>query len=551
MSKKYTKEKFIIESQKVHGNKYDYSKIEYVNNRTKICIICPEHGEFWQTPSKHLYGQGCPLCSKTKKGSNKTFIKLAREIHEDKYDYSKVKYINNRTKVCIICPEHGEFFQDPHNHLKGKGCPLCGETKNKPKKYTTETFIDAANKIHNELYDYSKCNYVNMNTKVCIICPKHGEFWQTPYQHLNGAKCPNCASLKNGFEKRLTTETFIEKAKQIHGNKYDYSKTKYITSKRKVCIICNQHGEFWQTPDKHLQGCGCQKCVHHVSKGESEIFNYIASKLGKENVIQSERNLIFPKEIDIFIPSLKIGIEYNGLFWHSNIDKNNHLIKLNFCKEKGIKLIQIFEDEYVNNKEIVLSKIRHLLGIDENLPKIMGRKCIIHEISHSEAKQFLDKNHIQSFIASTAYIGAFYENVLVAVMSFRQEKTGSNNWELTRFTSDNNYICQGIGGKLFKYFTKNYNPSYIKSFADRRWTINENENIYTKLGFYFDGYTEPDYKYFNPSDGIKRQHKFGFRKKILNKKYGLPLSMTESEMTEKLGYKKIYDCGLIRYVWKK
>ena len=128
--RKLTTEEFIERAKKVHGDKYDYSKTEYANNYTKVCIICPEHGEFWQTPNCHLDGQGCPKCGIKKRSVNKTltteeFIKKAMDIHGDKYDYSKVQYLNNRTKVCIICPEHGEFWQTPHNHLKGNGCPKC------------------------------------------------------------------------------------------------------------------------------------------------------------------------------------------------------------------------------------------------------------------------------------------------------------------------------------------------------------------------------------------------------------------------------------------
>ena len=130
------------------------------------------------------------------------------------------------------------------------------------------------------------------------------------------------------------------------------------------------------------------------------------------------------------------------------------------------------------------------------------------------------------------------------------EKVWNEKWELTRFASDNGKICQGIGGKLFKHFIREYNPSEIKSFADRRWTINEESNVYIKLGFKFDGYLAPQYRYYNAKvDRYHRFHKFGFRKQILSKKYGFPLTMTETEMTEKLGYKKIWDCGLIKYVW--
>lgn len=549
MSRRKTKEEFVKEANIIHNNKYDYSKVEYKNNNTKVCIICPEHGEFWQTPYKHLSGQGCPLCYGNKKSNTEEFIEKANKVHgKGTYDYSKVVYENNRKPICIICPKHGEFFQDPHNHLKGKGCPECGKEINKPKKYTTESFIDACKKTHGEDYDYSQAVYENMMKKVKIICPKHGEFYQYPYLHIKGSICPKCASALNGFSKRLTLKEFIKRGNEIHMEKYDYSKVKYITAKKKVCIICPTHGEFWQTPDKHLQGCGCPKCVQPFSKTEKEIADYIKSLIGENNVIERDRTILEGKELDIFIPSLNFAIEYNGLYWH-NKDRNYHIEKTNKCKEKNIKLLQIFEDEYAAHKDIVLSKICHILGKCENYPKIMGRKCDVKEISHSEAKKFLEKNHIQGYASSTIHIGAFYRGGLIAVMSFKKESK-EGHWELTRFASKINVICQGIGGKLFNFFVKKYKVVAIKSFADRRWTTDEKNNLYTKLGFTFIKYTPVDYRYYKPQDGPIRQHKFGFRKQTLNKKYGLPLSMTETEMTNSLGYVKIYDCGLIKYVWK-
>ena len=130
-------------------------------------------------------------------------------------------------------------------------------------------------------------------------------------------------------------------------------------------------------------------------------------------------------------------------------------------------------------------------------------------------------------------------------MTFINE--GNDKWNLSRFATDNKYICRGVGGKLFSYFIKNYSPIEVKSFADKRWTLNSNDNLYTRLGFNLYSETIPDYKY---TKGFKRFHKFNFRKQILHKKYGFPLTMTESEMTEKLGYYKIWDCGLFKYVWK-
>ena len=198
-----------------------------------------------------------------------------------------------------------------------------------------------------------------------------------------------------------------------------------------------------------------------------------------------------------------------------------------------------------------MNKIYHILGINLDLPKIMGRKCFVTEIDNKTAEIFLNQYHIQGFARSTVYLGCFHESSLFGVMTFRRDNK-EGYWELNRFASDYNYICQGVGGKLFKYFIKKYKPIEVKSFADRRWTIDKDNNLYTKLGFDLDGVLKPDYMYYiSKNCNQHRFHKFNFRKQILHKKYGLPLSMTESEMTEILGFYKIWDCGKYRYVWKK
>jgi len=193
MGKKKTKEEFIKDARDVHGDKYDYSKVHYVNSKTKVCIICHEHGEFWQTPSHHFEGKGCPKCAYEVKGKRRrssltNFIKKARKVHGDKYDYSKVDYVNSATKICIICPEHGEFLQTPDVHTRGHGCPKCSGCH----AHTKEEWIALANEVHGDKYDYSKVHYMNAFTKVCIICPEHGIFEQTPNSHLNGSACPKC-----------------------------------------------------------------------------------------------------------------------------------------------------------------------------------------------------------------------------------------------------------------------------------------------------------------------------------------------------------------------
>ena len=362
--KRLSTEIFIKKARKIHGDKYDYSKVVYVNNRTKVCIICPIHGEFWQTPNAHLSGHGCFKCVGICE-SSEDFIKKAREVHGNKYDYSKVEYINSTTKVCIICPVHGEFWQTPDNHINSKsGCPKCkfGHISDYL-SLTTETFIEKAKMVHGDKYDYSKVVYVNNCTKVCIICPIHGEFWQTPNNHLNGQGCGLCYGTH-----KIGKDNFIKMAREIHGNKYDYSKVVYIDSRTKVCIICPIHGEFWQTPDGHLrQKQGCPIC--NESKLEKEVRIILESN--KINHIQQYRTGWLGKQsLDFYLPDYNIAIECQGIQHFKPIDffggekafkKQIEYDKLKEkkCKENGIKLLLYTNDNDIYcNKHTILQEIK-------------------------------------------------------------------------------------------------------------------------------------------------------------------------------------------------
>ena len=198
----------------------------------------------------------------SRKLTKEEFVKKAKKIHGDKYDYSKVEYKSNKEKICIVCIEdgHGEFYQTPNTHLSGSGCPKCKSIAvGNRRRSSTEKFIKTVSELHNGKYDYSKVEYKNNTTKVCIICPEHGEFYQTPAVHLKGCGCTKCAG-----NIKLTSDDFIYKATKIHGDKYDYSKVVYKNSTAKVCIVCPEHGEFYQIANSHLQGSGCSKCIKNI-----------------------------------------------------------------------------------------------------------------------------------------------------------------------------------------------------------------------------------------------------------------------------------------------
>ena len=255
-NKPLTTEIFIEKSNIKHNNKYDYSKVDYKKSNIKVVIICKDHGEFAQTPSGHLSGDGCPECSSCKPLTTESFIIKSSEVHGDKYNYSKVIYINACSKIIIICKEHGEFTQTPNGHLSGKGCLECGGRV----PLTSEIFIDRSTKVHGYKYDYSKVNYININSNIIIICKEHGEFEQAPSNHLAGAGCLECGFKSAADKQRLTLSEFIDRSTNVHDNKYDYSKVEYINNNTKVIIICKKHGEFEQTPGSHLSGAGCLEC---------------------------------------------------------------------------------------------------------------------------------------------------------------------------------------------------------------------------------------------------------------------------------------------------
>lgn len=194
MSKNQT---FVAKAHKVHGDKYDYSKVDYKTAKMKVEIVCREHGSFFVIPNAHLSQKtGCPKCSGKYKPTTQEFIDMCRDVHGNAYDYSKVEYKNNHTKIEIVCPIHGSFKQKPVDHLRGKsGCPKCGNVrKGLYHKKTTQIFIEEASKVHGLKYVYDKVQYTNIHDKVTITCPKHGDFEQTPASHINGGNgCPRCS----------------------------------------------------------------------------------------------------------------------------------------------------------------------------------------------------------------------------------------------------------------------------------------------------------------------------------------------------------------------
>ena len=384
-TKRKTTECFIEEAIKIHGDKYDYSKVEYVNNKTKVCIICPEHGEFWQTPKQHIKGQGCPKCGLKKISlsiKGKTFGKITRirrehinnkhsvprniktteqfieqsiKIHGDKYDYSKVAYRNKTGYVTIICRKHGEFKQKAKYHLMGRGCVQCGrEMCSNKQKYTNEEFIEKLKQIYGDKYDYSKVKYTNRRSKVILICPKHGEFTKIAADLLTkktGCHLCNQEHKKEVFS--LGKEKFIEKANNVFHNLYDYSNVIYVNNSTKVEIQCRKHGSFLCTPQNHLHGRGCPICKSENYVYEDRLYNFLKTIFREEDIIRQYRVewLSNNKSLDFFIPKYNLCIEHQGS-QHYNLTRykddneeklnkriQNDIDKYNECISNGVNIL--------------------------------------------------------------------------------------------------------------------------------------------------------------------------------------------------------------------
>jgi protein-arginine kinase activator protein McsA len=296
------------------------------------------------------------------------FIDRVTVLYGTKYDYTLVKYIDAHTPVDIICGKHGVFSHKPYIFWGGRGCKQCDRDARKLiPKLTTIEFIDKANNIHNNVYDYSLVQYKSSKEHVTIICKLHGVFNQIPNTHLDNHGCPQCGTTLAANKRAMLQEDYIDKAVAIHGNKYDYSLINYINATTKIEILCKIHGEFWQKPSDHINGRnGCPSC--RSSKGEDAIkiwlndnnITYITEHQFKDCI--HERMLKF----DFYLPDYNICVEFDGV---------QHYRPFSFSSDRS-------EETMKNNLALVKTRdeIKNIYCIDNNIILIRIRYNQIKEI---------------------------------------------------------------------------------------------------------------------------------------------------------------------------
>jgi hypothetical protein len=270
MSNKSTTEEFIEKAMLVHGDRYDYSKVKYFNSTTEVEISCEKHVPFLQTPKIH-YKANCPKCGredqiKKARKNKEQFIKEVQEIYGDKYDFSLVEYINKRTPVSIICKERGILKVTPASLLNKKVYLVKGEKKTR--STDKEMFLEEVYKLYGDKNNYDNTIVGNSRGKIDVVCKEHGIFTVSMSNHFNGVDCPKCSAINYKRIRSKTTEDFIKQAKEVHGDKCDYTNTVYKSCKEKVTIKCNVHNVYFdQYPVNHIFGGCCRKCLsENISK---------------------------------------------------------------------------------------------------------------------------------------------------------------------------------------------------------------------------------------------------------------------------------------------
>lgn len=357
------KKVFLDKVKEMYGDKYDLSKTEYKTRDTTLIMICKEHGEFHITPRTLLYGShgvkphGCPICEGIKqpvKTNPESFKSEMKKIYGRKLKFKIPNKITKDTQITAICKHHGEITHSVGYFKSGKGCEYCSG-----KKTYWPDFIKLARKVHGDKYDYSQTEIPKRNAdKITIICPEHGQFRQFAWLHLSGSGCPECVGYPNRKTREQRENEFIQKARDLFGDKFDYSKVHYVNNDTNVTLICKEHHiEFETSPDTHLRGSGaCPMCTRSI--GEAKIYGYLSRhkikfftqhKIEHNNPLCKRQYLV----VDFYIPEYNVVIEYNGKQHYQHVEffhsdgftledqkiRDNTLVDI--LTSKGIRLLTI------------------------------------------------------------------------------------------------------------------------------------------------------------------------------------------------------------------
>lgn len=557
MTKRMTQEEFLSRVEGLFGSRYDFTKSRYTGRKGKVVVTCTQHGDFDISADSLLGGHGCKACGKassveSRRRSQEDLTGALKGRHPEYLFYFTGKEQGVVDKIRVTCPVHGYFMASPHHMLKGKGCPECGKIKSATSRhYGKQGFVELSEKVHGKQYDYSSSVYLGAQAPVDIVCRRHGKFTQVAQAHyLMGQGCPSCGVEKRATLRRIPFSEFVARATPVHGNAYTYDETGYTGVNREVSILCSKHGEFKQRGADHLDGHGCPKCsTNKNSRPQEEIAAYLQD-LGLDVVTNYKYDPDnHKKEIDIYVPEMRFGIEYHGLYYHSSRfrPRTYHFDKMKEAQAQGIRLVQLFSDEWESRPEVVRQFLANALGY--GILTAHARQCRLVEVARQEADEFYDLHHIQGRCGHGLNYGLTHKGELVAVMTFStrassRSRASAGTQELVRFASSIRVV--GGASRLLKKLVAETRARAVVSYSDNRLFTG---GLYERLGFVRDGVSSPNYSYVDLA-GARRLHKSKFQHKHLPKVLGANYdpSRSERDNCEAAGYYQLFDCGLTRWV---
>lgn len=477
-------------------------------------------------------------------------------------DFSKSIYKGTHELLTAVCPKHGEITKKV-THWGINGCVQCNKEHRQSEEYVHATperlagwkrsnersRLVAKQKWDNwclteqgQQFDFSKVEYTKSKTNVLVRCKKH-DTWFTGYpdSFMKGMNaCPVCLSESLANSNRLSAQERIVQARTIHGDRYEYIHIPE-TRHEKAIIKCSIHGEFSQSFGNHLQGNGCPSCIGTTSRGEIDLANFVRSLIDIETKV---RSVLSPKELDIYIPSKNIGIEYNGLHWHSEQYAGTRHMRTKWekAREKGVRILNIFEDEWLLKRPIVERAIVASLGLSRTS---YARQFKIESLDKETAAKFLNEYHIGGNRNGSYRIGLYLKNNLEAVLVCG--KHSSEQWEIIRYASSHNIV--GGFRRLFSRFIKELNVSRCLSYCDLRYGSGKS---YLDAGFECVQVTEPDYWWFKKSIRIPRYQ----TQKHKLRTYSIFADFysdnkSETEICTDAGYRRIWGVGHLKFIWTK
>lgn len=446
---------------------------------SKSEFTCSEHGPFTVHASILLgRGQGCKTCTSLKP---RAYKHQAGELYDkivsmhpnlNIHPFEK-EYAGSRTQVMYTCAKHGLQTKELRKLLEGVGCAKCA-TDNRTIDF--DEFVRRSNQTHNNRYTYDKEDFDSFSSGyVTAICAIHGRFRTLAQAHSTGSGCPECGIIRRSTAYKVSFDDFVERARTIHGNRYTYDASQYDSMTQPTIITCSEHGEFIQVASYHIHSeSGCPKCSVRESKGQTEMFNYLAG-LGVQVSANYRYGQTHKKEIDIYVKGLKLGIEYDGLPWHSTKyrTKEQQLAKSTELADLGIRLIRIFEDEWLERKGQIKEYLNYQFGkVPDNY---YVADCSIIDISPTEAETFHNSRQVKMQDVKDINKALVYKDKIVAVLSMSSTQKGL---KLLCFSSA--FKSAQAGKALLTEILRETKAKYVEAYMDNRL---ESSDTYFRMGF--------------------------------------------------------------------